>query len=182
MRQSPRMERLGLELHNLSLTDPVQRGYLFEIAAACSPDCDPFGNLGCGIHLDLFRVALPRHRNWFFIARHKRALFFCAPGRARSLFRGAYRFYRTRDLLKRRQIGSLTIHTLREVHVKKVFAISQLLLVAGVVIYGTVCLYRGDFSGSFATLPFLFFYYVWFVAKKARSRRNDAEEEGPSDP
>ncbi len=74
------------------------------------------------------------------------------------------------------------IHAHREVDVKKVFAITQLALVAGVIIYGTLCLFRGDFTGAYATLPFLFFYYVWFVAKKMRARRNEADDTGPSDP
>ena len=66
-------------------------------------------------------------------------------------------------------------------HVKKIFAIIQIAIVAGIVLFGTVCLYRGDFSGAYATLPFLFFYYVWFVAKKMRRRRTEADDPDPHD-
>jgi hypothetical protein len=73
-------------------------------------------------------------------------------------------------------------YTRREVYVKRVFAIIQLAVVAGIIIYGTLCLYRGDFSGAYATLPLLFVYYVWFVAKKIRRRGNETDNAGPSDP
>jgi hypothetical protein len=56
---------------------------------------------------------------------------------------------------------------------KKALTIIQLAIVAGIVIYGTVSLYRGDFQGAYATFPFLLLYYVWFVARK---RRKDPEE------
>jgi len=52
--------------------------------------------------------------------------------------------------------------------VKKTLSVIQLAVVAAIVVYGTVCLYRGDFQGAYATFPFLLFYYVWFVAKKRR--------------
>jgi len=57
--------------------------------------------------------------------------------------------------------------------VKKVLTIIQLAIIAGIVIYGTVSLYRGDFEGAYATFPILLLYYVWFVARK---RRKDPEQ------
>jgi hypothetical protein len=65
--------------------------------------------------------------------------------------------------------------------VKKVLTIIQLAIVAGIVVYGTLCLYRGDFIGTYATLPFLFFYYVWFAAKKSRMRRQESDDADPPD-
>ena len=63
---------------------------------------------------------------------------------------------------------------------KKVLTIIQLAVVAGIIVYGTLCLYRGDFEGTYVTFPFLLFYYVWFVAKKMRRRRQEGEGDGPS--
>lgn len=63
---------------------------------------------------------------------------------------------------------------------KKILTIIQLAVVAGIVVYGTLCLYRGDFTGTYVTLPFLLFYYVWFVAKKSRMRRQEGDDAGPS--
>ncbi len=60
---------------------------------------------------------------------------------------------------------------------KKALTIAQLIIVAGIVIFGTVCLYAGNFGGAFATFPFLAFYYVFFVAIKKRRDRQRAEEE-----
>ena len=51
---------------------------------------------------------------------------------------------------------------------KKVLTIIQLAIVAGIVIYGTISLFRGDFEGAYMTFPFLLLYYVWFVARKRR--------------
>jgi hypothetical protein len=63
---------------------------------------------------------------------------------------------------------------------KKAITIFQLAVVAGIIIYGTICLYRGDFEGAYVTFPFLLFYYVWFVARK---RRKDLEKtDDPTDP
>jgi hypothetical protein len=52
--------------------------------------------------------------------------------------------------------------------VKKVLTVIQLAIIAGITVYGTICLYRGDFEGAYMTFPFLLFYYVWFVARKRR--------------
>jgi hypothetical protein len=57
----------------------------------------------------------------------------------------------------------------------------QLAVVGGIIIYGTLCLYQGDFAGTYATFPFLLFYYVWFVARKVRRRRQEGDGAGPSD-
>lgn len=65
---------------------------------------------------------------------------------------------------------------------KKVLTIIQLAIVAGIIVYGTFCLYSGDFTGAYVTLPFLLFYYVWFVAKKNRMQRQDDDDAGPSGP
>jgi hypothetical protein len=65
--------------------------------------------------------------------------------------------------------------------VKKVLTIIQLAVVAGIIVYGTLCLYRGDFEGTYATFPFLLFYYVWFVVKKRRMRRQEGDGTGPSE-
>lgn len=63
---------------------------------------------------------------------------------------------------------------------KKILTAIQLAVVAGIIAYGTLCLYRGDFTGTYATLPFLIIYYVWFVAKKNRLRRHDDDDAGAS--
>ena len=60
---------------------------------------------------------------------------------------------------------------------KKAFTIIQIAIVAGIVVYGTVCLFRGDFEGAYATFPFLLFYYVWFVAKRRRKNLTKAEDQ-----
>lgn len=64
---------------------------------------------------------------------------------------------------------------------KKFFTIIQLVIIAAIVVYGTVCLYRGDFEGTYATLPFLIFYYVWIVVKKRRRQREEAGEDDPTE-
>ena len=53
---------------------------------------------------------------------------------------------------------------------KKILTIIQLAIVIGIVVYGTVSLFRGDFEGAYVTFPFLLFYYVWIVARKRRQR------------
>jgi hypothetical protein len=58
-------------------------------------------------------------------------------------------------------------------YMNKALTIILLAVAAGIIIYGTVCLYRGDFEGAYATFPLLLFYYVWFVARK---RRKSPEE------
>ena len=40
------------------------------------------------------------------------------------------------------------------VYVQKVLTIIQLAIVAGIVVYGTISLYRGDFEAAYATFPF----------------------------
>ncbi len=59
---------------------------------------------------------------------------------------------------------------------KKASTIIQLVFIAGIIIYGTVCLYKGYFEGAYATFPFLLFYYVWFVAKKRRSNLEEPDD------
>ncbi len=59
---------------------------------------------------------------------------------------------------------------------KKALTIIQLAIVAGIVIYGTLSLYRGDFEGAYATFPFLLFYYVWFVARKRRRSQEETDD------
>jgi len=59
--------------------------------------------------------------------------------------------------------------------VKKALTIIQLAIVSGLIIYGTICLYMGDFIGAYAAFPVLLVYYVWFVAKK---RRQNPEKAG----
>jgi membrane protein implicated in regulation of membrane protease activity len=60
---------------------------------------------------------------------------------------------------------------------KKALTIIQLAIVAGIIIYGTVCLYRGNFEGAYVTFPFLLLYYVWFVAKRRRKDLEKADEQ-----
>jgi len=52
--------------------------------------------------------------------------------------------------------------------VKKALTIIQLAIVSGIIIYGTLSLYRGDFEGAYITFPFLLFYYVWIVGRRRR--------------
>ena len=59
---------------------------------------------------------------------------------------------------------------------KKAFTVIQLAIVGGIVVYGTVCLYRGDFEGAYATFPFLLFYYVWFVARRRRKSLEETDD------
>lgn len=59
--------------------------------------------------------------------------------------------------------------------VRKVYTIIQLVIVAGIVAYATISLYRGDFEGAYATFPFLLFYYVWVVARKRRKRLEETD-------
>jgi len=62
------------------------------------------------------------------------------------------------------------------IYVKKVLTVIQLAIVAGITIYGTICLYRGDFEGAYATFPFLLLYYVWFVARKRRKNMEETDD------
>ena len=60
---------------------------------------------------------------------------------------------------------------------KKALIVVQLAIVAGIVIYGTVCLFLGYFEGAYATFPFLLLYYVWFVARKRRRSFEEPDEQ-----
>ena len=64
---------------------------------------------------------------------------------------------------------------------KKGLSIIMLAIIGLIVIYGTVCLFMGNFIGAYATLPFLFVYYVWVVAVKRRKRREEADDHDPGD-
>ncbi|MGA2025511.1 MAG: hypothetical protein ABSH17_00395 [Syntrophobacteraceae bacterium] len=58
---------------------------------------------------------------------------------------------------------------------KKVLTIIQLALISGLIIYGTICLYMGDFIGAYAAFPVLLVYYVWFVAGKRRQNQEKTD-------
>lgn len=60
---------------------------------------------------------------------------------------------------------------------KKALSIIQLIIVLGIVIYGTICLFYGDFVGAYTTLPILFVYYVWFVARRRRRSLKETDEQ-----
>jgi len=60
--------------------------------------------------------------------------------------------------------------------VKKVFNVILLAIVGCIVVYGTVCLYRGDFEGAYVTFPFLLLYYVWFVARRRRKSLEESDD------
>ena len=59
---------------------------------------------------------------------------------------------------------------------KKVLTIIQLAIISGLIIYGTICLYMGDFIGAYAAFPVLLVYYVWFVARKRRQNTEKADD------
>ncbi len=61
---------------------------------------------------------------------------------------------------------------------KNGLSIIMLAIIVVIVIFGTVCLFMGNFEGAYATFPFLLVYYVWVVAMK---RRKNRQEEGDSD-
>jgi membrane protein implicated in regulation of membrane protease activity len=61
--------------------------------------------------------------------------------------------------------------------VNKAFTIIQLAIIAGIVVYCTVCLYRGNFEGAYVTFPFLLFYYVWVVARRRRKENPEKSED-----
>jgi hypothetical protein len=65
---------------------------------------------------------------------------------------------------------------------KKLSTIIQLVILAAIIIYGTICLYMGYFEGAYATLPFLFFYYVYSVAIKNRRNRKEINENKEDQP
>ncbi|MDR3554001.1 MAG: hypothetical protein P4L55_04545 [Syntrophobacteraceae bacterium] len=62
---------------------------------------------------------------------------------------------------------------------KKGLPIIMVVIIGLIVVYGTVCLYRGDLTGAYATFPFLFVYYVWVVAMKRRRSREKTEDQDP---
>jgi hypothetical protein len=53
---------------------------------------------------------------------------------------------------------------------KMVTAWVQVILVLLIVGYGTWQLFQGNFAQSFATLPFLFVYYIFVVARLRRKQ------------
>jgi hypothetical protein len=59
---------------------------------------------------------------------------------------------------------------------KMVAAWVQVIVVFLIVGYGTWQLFEGNFAHSFATLPFLFAYYV-FVVARMRKRQIDTMED-----
>lgn len=56
----------------------------------------------------------------------------------------------------------------------------MLVIIVLIVIYGTVCLFQGNLLGAYATLPFLFVYYVWVVAMKRQKNREDSDDDDPA--
>ena len=63
------------------------------------------------------------------------------------------------------------------VYVKKTLTIIQIVIIAFIIVYGTVCLFCGNFEGAFATFPFLFFYYVFVVVRQKRQQSREGEEQ-----
>ncbi|MDA8306023.1 MAG: hypothetical protein M0Z81_04255 [Deltaproteobacteria bacterium] len=62
---------------------------------------------------------------------------------------------------------------------KKGLSIIMVVIIGLIVIYGTVCLFLGNFEGAYATFPFLIVYYVWVVAMKRRRSRDEADDHDP---
>ncbi|HIJ68250.1 MAG TPA: hypothetical protein HPP81_01710 [Deltaproteobacteria bacterium] len=60
---------------------------------------------------------------------------------------------------------------------KKVLTIIQLAIISGLIIYGTICLYKGDFVGAYAAFPVLLVYYVWFVARRRRQNPEKSDDQ-----
>ncbi len=60
--------------------------------------------------------------------------------------------------------------------VRKTAAIIQIVIVSLIIIFGTICLYTGNFEGMFATFPFLFVYYVFVIARQNRKKRFENSE------
>lgn len=61
---------------------------------------------------------------------------------------------------------------------KLVAAWLQIIFVVLIVGYGTWQLYRGHFQETFATLPLLFAYYIFVIARsKKRSERSKDDSE-----
>ncbi len=59
---------------------------------------------------------------------------------------------------------------------KKVLTIIQLAIISSLIIYGTICLYMGDFAGAYAAFPVLLVYYVWVVARKRRQNPEKTDD------
>ena len=60
---------------------------------------------------------------------------------------------------------------------KKAMTIIQLAIVSGLIIYGTICLYMGDFVGAYSAFPVLLVYYVWFVARRRRQNPEKSDDQ-----
>jgi hypothetical protein len=59
---------------------------------------------------------------------------------------------------------------------KLIAAWIQVIIVLLVVGYGTWQLFKGQFAQSFATLPFLFAYYVFVIARLKRKQFQTPED------
>jgi hypothetical protein len=59
---------------------------------------------------------------------------------------------------------------------KMIAAWIQVILVLLVVGYGTWQLFQGNFVQSFATLPFLFVYYIFVVVRLRRKQYDTLED------
>ena len=63
---------------------------------------------------------------------------------------------------------------------KKAAAIAQIALIVAIVAFGTWHLFKGNFVEAYSTIPFLFVYWVWVVARKRKAQieeRGEEEEE-----
>ncbi len=60
---------------------------------------------------------------------------------------------------------------------KRIAAWVQVVIVVLIVGYGTWQLFEGRFEQSFATLPFLFAYYVFVVARLKRKQFDSMEDD-----
>jgi hypothetical protein len=56
----------------------------------------------------------------------------------------------------------------------------QVIVVFLIVAYGTWQLFEGNFDQSFATLPFLFAYYIFVVGRMKKKQLNTMED--PEEP
>jgi len=64
----------------------------------------------------------------------------------------------------------------RRLNMKVIAAWAQVVIVVLIVVYSTWQLFAGNFAQSFATLPFLFVYYVFVVARLKRKQLDSPEE------
>jgi hypothetical protein len=60
---------------------------------------------------------------------------------------------------------------------KMIAAWIQVIVVVLIVGYGTWQLFEGNFVQSFATLPFLFVYYVFVIARLRRKQYDSLEDD-----